>query len=171
MWARASSPIDISESHNSRSMTREQELNRVCPDVDTQLERARGENGKEIEKDRPVLVGPAFILRQTRALLFLSRTRRLNPLLSLFRSNYHGFKGERIFNGHYTIVLTYIWGAYEQKDSSEDWIRITSNDGYSFLVKRKVATRSGTLKSMLDEDSAHPLALEDPNCSTEFFPA
>jgi len=39
----------------------------------------------------------------------------------------------------------------ESKDS--DWVRIMSNDGFSFMVKRKVANTSGTLKSMLDTES------------------
>jgi hypothetical protein len=30
---------------------------------------------------------------------------------------------------------------------------ITSKDGYSFMVKRKVANISGTLRNMLDADS------------------
>ncbi|EGN94332.1 hypothetical protein SERLA73DRAFT_62566, partial [Serpula lacrymans var. lacrymans S7.3] len=34
-----------------------------------------------------------------------------------------------------------------------DWVRITSTDGFSFLVKRKVAWTSGTLKNMLSVDS------------------
>ncbi|KAI0056354.1 POZ domain-containing protein [Artomyces pyxidatus] len=37
------------------------------------------------------------------------------------------------------------------KSDSEDWVRVKSADGFSFLVKRKVAVRSGTLKNMLDE--------------------
>ncbi|TFY77802.1 hypothetical protein EWM64_g6211 [Hericium alpestre] len=40
----------------------------------------------------------------------------------------------------------------DKADPNEDWVRIVSNDGYSFLVKRKVALRSGTLKAMLSED-------------------
>ena len=35
--------------------------------------------------------------------------------------------------------------------SQEDWIRISSRDGFSFVVKRNVALHSGTLRSMLDE--------------------
>ncbi|KAH9067868.1 BTB/POZ protein [Lactarius vividus] len=35
--------------------------------------------------------------------------------------------------------------------SQDDWIRITSRDGFSFVVKRNVALHSGTLRSMLDE--------------------
>ncbi|EIM79677.1 uncharacterized protein STEHIDRAFT_69109, partial [Stereum hirsutum FP-91666 SS1] len=34
-----------------------------------------------------------------------------------------------------------------------EWVRVHSPDGYSFLVKRKVALRSGTLKNMLSDDS------------------
>jgi transcription elongation factor B subunit 1 len=35
--------------------------------------------------------------------------------------------------------------------SQDDWIRISSRDGFSFVVKRNVALHSGTLRSMLDE--------------------
>jgi len=35
--------------------------------------------------------------------------------------------------------------------SQDDWIRVTSNDGFSFMVKRSVVFRSGTLRNMLDE--------------------
>ena len=35
--------------------------------------------------------------------------------------------------------------------SQNDWIRISSRDGFSFIVKRNVALHSGTLRSMLDE--------------------
>jgi len=40
-------------------------------------------------------------------------------------------------------------------DQTEDdqWVRLTSTDGFSFMVRRKVATASGTLKSMLSRDS------------------
>ena len=39
--------------------------------------------------------------------------------------------------------------------SPEDWIRLVSNDGYSYLVRRKVAMASGTLRNMLSADSKH----------------
>ncbi|SRR6266446_5137097 len=35
--------------------------------------------------------------------------------------------------------------------SQDDWIRVTSRDGFSFIVKRNVVSRSGTLRNMLDE--------------------
>jgi hypothetical protein len=35
--------------------------------------------------------------------------------------------------------------------SQDDWIRVTSRDGFSFIVKRNVVLRSGTLRNMLDE--------------------
>ncbi|KAJ3555213.1 hypothetical protein NM688_g2699 [Phlebia brevispora] len=38
--------------------------------------------------------------------------------------------------------------------SSEDWIRLVSSDGFSYLVKRKVAMGSGTLKNMLSAESS-----------------
>jgi transcription elongation factor B subunit 1 len=37
--------------------------------------------------------------------------------------------------------------------ADDDWVRLTSTDGFSFMVKRKVATASGTLKSMLSAES------------------
>lgn len=37
--------------------------------------------------------------------------------------------------------------------SPEDWIRLVSDDGYSYLVKRKVAMASGTLRNMLGVES------------------
>ncbi len=35
--------------------------------------------------------------------------------------------------------------------SQDDWIRVKSRDGFSFIVKRSVVFRSGTLRNMLDE--------------------
>ncbi|KAJ6551755.1 BTB/POZ protein [Mycena capillaripes] len=34
--------------------------------------------------------------------------------------------------------------------SDDDWVRVTSDDGYSFLVRRKVAMASETMRDMLD---------------------
>ncbi|KXN80623.1 Elongin-C, partial [Leucoagaricus sp. SymC.cos] len=39
--------------------------------------------------------------------------------------------------------------------SDNDWVRITSNDGFSFIVRRKTAKASGTMKSMLDTSSSY----------------
>ena len=36
-------------------------------------------------------------------------------------------------------------------ESQDDWIRVTSRDGFSFIAKRNVVFRSGTLRNMLDE--------------------
>ncbi|KAH7908795.1 BTB/POZ protein [Hygrophoropsis aurantiaca] len=44
-------------------------------------------------------------------------------------------------------------------DKPSDWVRLTSSDGYSFLIKRKVAMMSGTLKNMLSVDSNFKEAL------------
>ncbi|KAI0254590.1 BTB/POZ protein [Lactifluus subvellereus] len=38
-----------------------------------------------------------------------------------------------------------------QSPAQDDWIRVTSRDGFSFIVKRNVVFRSGTLRNMLDE--------------------
>ena len=40
--------------------------------------------------------------------------------------------------------------------SQDDWIRVTSRDGFSFIVKRNVIFRSGTLRNMLDERRTSP---------------
>ncbi|KAI0916650.1 hypothetical protein AcV5_003078 [Taiwanofungus camphoratus] len=37
--------------------------------------------------------------------------------------------------------------------SDSDWVRLVSTDGYSFLVRRKMALGSGTLKNMLSAES------------------
>lgn len=42
----------------------------------------------------------------------------------------------------------------ELQKSGDDWVVLTSNDGFSFMVKRKVATMSGTLSSMLSTESS-----------------
>ncbi|TFK34694.1 BTB/POZ protein [Crucibulum laeve] len=45
----------------------------------------------------------------------------------------------------------------EPKDS--DWVRITSTDGFSYLVRRKVANVSGTMRNMLDTTSNYAEAV------------
>ncbi len=35
-----------------------------------------------------------------------------------------------------------------------EWVRLTSVDGYHYLVRRKVAVCSGTLRNMLSEDGS-----------------
>ncbi|KAF8218129.1 BTB/POZ protein [Mycena galopus ATCC 62051] len=35
-------------------------------------------------------------------------------------------------------------------DNANDWVRVTSDDGYSFIVRRKVANASETMRDMLD---------------------
>lgn len=49
-------------------------------------------------------------------------------------------------------------------DKDGDWVKLVSSDGYSFLVKRNVATISGTLKTMLSTDSTFREALAN-TCS------
>ena len=41
-----------------------------------------------------------------------------------------------------------------QNNEEDGWVRITSSDGYSFLIKRRMANASGTLKNMLNADSS-----------------
>ena len=57
--------------------------------------------------------------------------------------------------------------------SQDDWIRISSRDGFSFVVKRNVALHSGTLRSMLDERrmslSVHSFPGHPPTLITDSF--
>lgn len=46
--------------------------------------------------------------------------------------------------------------AAANQPSQDDWIRVTSRDGFSFIVKRSVVFRSGTLRNMLDERRTSP---------------
>lgn len=39
--------------------------------------------------------------------------------------------------------------------SDNDWVRITSTDGFSFVVRRNIAKASGTMKAMLDVESKY----------------
>ncbi|KAI0794859.1 POZ domain-containing protein [Abortiporus biennis] len=49
----------------------------------------------------------------------------------------------------------------KQKQNENDWVRIVTPDKYSFLIKRKVAMASGTLRNMLSTDSRFAEALTD----------
>ncbi|KAF8880677.1 BTB/POZ protein [Infundibulicybe gibba] len=40
-----------------------------------------------------------------------------------------------------------------------DWVRVTSTDGFSYMVKRKVAVMSGTMRNMLDTESNYAEAI------------
>jgi len=40
-----------------------------------------------------------------------------------------------------------------------DWVRVTSTDGFSFIVRRKVANVSGTMKDMLNTESNYAEAI------------
>ncbi|KAG6811845.1 hypothetical protein H0H92_005577 [Tricholoma furcatifolium] len=46
-----------------------------------------------------------------------------------------------------------------QDPSDSDWIRITSSDGFSYIVRRKIANVSGTMRSSLDEHSSYAEAV------------
>ncbi|KAI0644100.1 POZ domain-containing protein [Trametes meyenii] len=49
----------------------------------------------------------------------------------------------------------------ENKDKMNEWVRLTSTDGYDFLVKRKVAMCSGTLRNSLSAESNFSEALSN----------
>lgn len=57
----------------------------------------------------------------------------------------------RKYVGMDTLFVVSLTHAYQASDN--DWVRITSADGYSFIVRRKIAKASGTMKSMLDTAS------------------
>ncbi|KAL1939315.1 hypothetical protein VTO73DRAFT_10118 [Trametes versicolor] len=46
-------------------------------------------------------------------------------------------------------------------DKMNEWVRLTSTDGYEFLVKRKVAACSGTLRNSLSAESSFSEALSN----------
>ncbi|EMD36150.1 hypothetical protein CERSUDRAFT_124161 [Gelatoporia subvermispora B] len=46
-------------------------------------------------------------------------------------------------------------------NKNNDWVRLTSNDGYSFLVRRHVACGSVTLKNMLSAESSFAEAVSN----------
>ena len=52
-----------------------------------------------------------------------------------------------------SVFITQSSHTQDANKGGEDWIRIISQDGYTFLVKRKVANVSGTLRNMLSVDS------------------
>ncbi|KAH9476266.1 Elongin-C [Psilocybe cubensis] len=43
--------------------------------------------------------------------------------------------------------------------NKEGWVRLQSTDGFSYLVKRKVAQASGTIRNMLDPEGGYAEAL------------
>ncbi|KAF8965424.1 BTB/POZ protein [Flammula alnicola] len=40
-----------------------------------------------------------------------------------------------------------------------EWVRLRSTDGFSYLVKRKVAEASGTIRNMLDSEGGYAEAI------------
>ncbi|KAJ2919443.1 hypothetical protein MD484_g1022, partial [Candolleomyces efflorescens] len=44
--------------------------------------------------------------------------------------------------------------AADDSQGANDWVRIDSNDGFSYIVRRKVAQASGTMNNMLDPHGA-----------------
>ncbi|KAI0764653.1 POZ domain-containing protein, partial [Fomes fomentarius] len=49
----------------------------------------------------------------------------------------------------------------EGADKLNEWVRLTSNDGHDYLVRKKVAMGSGTLRDMLNSDSSFTEALSN----------
>lgn len=45
--------------------------------------------------------------------------------------------------------------ANNEEAPENEWVRIESNDGFSYLVKRKVAETSGTMRNMLDPNGGY----------------
>ncbi|KAF9465470.1 BTB/POZ protein [Collybia nuda] len=44
-------------------------------------------------------------------------------------------------------------------DRDNEWVRVTSTDGFSYMVKRKIANISGTMRNMLDTESNYSEAI------------
>ncbi|CCM01258.1 uncharacterized protein FIBRA_03307 [Fibroporia radiculosa] len=49
----------------------------------------------------------------------------------------------------------------EETSSESDWVKLVSTDGYSYLVRRKVAMGSATLRNMLNADNKFLEALSN----------
>ena len=52
-----------------------------------------------------------------------------------------------------------------ESDKLNEWVRLTSSDGYDYLVRKKVALGSGTLRDMLNAESTRCL-FQVPLCTT-----
>ncbi|KAI0704534.1 POZ domain-containing protein [Earliella scabrosa] len=48
-----------------------------------------------------------------------------------------------------------------ESDKLNEWVRLTSSDGYDYLVRKKVALGSGTLRDMLNAESSFSEALSN----------
>ncbi|KAJ8482326.1 hypothetical protein ONZ51_g5427 [Trametes cubensis] len=55
----------------------------------------------------------------------------------------------------------------EEKDKMNEWVRLTTPDGYEYLIKRKVAMCSGTLRNSLSAESSFSEALSNTSHTTE----
>ncbi|KAI0780367.1 POZ domain-containing protein [Trametes elegans] len=55
----------------------------------------------------------------------------------------------------------------EDQDKMNEWVCLTSTDGYEFLVKRKVAMGSGTLRNSLSAESSFSEALSNTSHANE----
>ncbi|KAH9916750.1 POZ domain-containing protein, partial [Epithele typhae] len=49
----------------------------------------------------------------------------------------------------------------DENSKMNEWVRLTSNDGFDYLVKRKAAMGSGTLRNMLNAESSFSEALSN----------
>ncbi|KAI0700675.1 POZ domain-containing protein [Cerioporus squamosus] len=48
-----------------------------------------------------------------------------------------------------------------ESDKLDQWVRLTSTDGYDYLVRKKVALCSGTLRDMLGSESSFSEAISN----------
>ena len=62
---------------------------------------------------------------------------------------------ELLFCGRHEVDQMYLTKQSDEKDKMNEWVRLTSTDGYDYLVRRKVAMCSGTLKNMLSSESRY----------------
>ena len=72
---------------------------------------------------------------------------RVIDILGYFRRCISDFPNDYVRHASLIMLST----QQQHQASQDDWIRVTSRDGFSFIVKRNVVFRSGTLRNMLDE--------------------
>ena len=53
----------------------------------------------------------------------------------------------------FTVIFSMSDKSISLQDDKNDWVKLVSRDGFSYVVRREVAMGSGTLSNMLSSDS------------------